>query len=36
MPLIDKISHINNCDIVKNEDGTFTAKAVGEDPFFIM
>ena len=36
MPLIDKISHINNCDIVKNDDGTFTATARGEDPFFIM
>ena len=36
MPLIDKISHVNNCDIVKNDDGTFTATAKGEDPFFIM
>jgi uncharacterized membrane protein YfhO len=36
MALVDKISHINNCSIEKNEDGTFTATAVGEDPFFIM
>ena len=36
MALIDKISHINNCSIEKNEDGTFTATAQGEDPFFIM
>ena len=36
MPLFDKIGYINNCNIVDNKDGTFTASAVGEDPYFVI
>ena len=36
IPLRDKIGYINNCNIADNEDGTFTASAVGEDPYFII